>query len=210
MKKTVAGLLLDIQAVYLRPNDPFTWASGIKSPIYCDNRLVLSYPAARDRIEAFMAEMIAEQYPTVEVLAGTSTGGIGHAALAAKILNLPMAYVRATAKEHGRENLIEGRVLPGQKVVVVEDLISTGGSVLEVVETLRTSDAEVLGVASIFSYEMIKADDNFAKANTKYVALSGFSSLIEVALERGEILESDIMKLLAFQANPSDTSWQQQ
>ena len=208
MQKKVAELLLEIEAVFLRPNNPFTWASGIKSPIYCDNRLIFSYPDTRRIIEAALAEMIIINYPDVELLAGTSTAGIGHAALAAEILNLPMAYVRGTAKDHGRQNMIEGRVQENQKVVVVEDLISTGGSVIEVVDALREAGAQVLGIASIFSYEMTKATERLSAAEVKNVSLSGFTPLIAVALEKGYIEENDINKIKAFQKNPSDSSWQ--
>jgi len=208
MEKITAGLLLDIGAVFLRPNEPFTWASGIKSPIYCDNRLILSYPEVRRRIEAALAAMIIESYPTAEVLAGTAMAGIAHAALVAEILNLPMAYVRATAKDHGRQNRIEGRISAGQKVVVVEDLISTAGSVIEVVEAIQEIGAEVLGIASIFNYEMERAIERLAKANVKNTSLSGFSALIEVSIERGTLFKDDISKLIAFQKDPQDPSWQ--
>lgn len=208
MEKNVAELLLDIEAVFLRPSEPFTFASGIQSPIYCDNRLILSFPAVRRRIEDAIAKMIMQHYPDVELLAGTSTAGIAHAALVADILDLPMVYVRGEAKGHGRQNQIEGRIVAEQKTVVIEDLISTGGSVVEVVEILREAGVNVLGIASIFNYEMIKAVDRLAEANVKNVSLSGFSSLIEVALERGYIKNEDIRKIKAFQSNPSDPSWQ--
>ena len=208
MVKKVAMLLMGIKAVFLRPNEPFTWASGIKSPIYCDNRLTLSYPEVRDVIENGLAEMIKKNYPEVEAIAGTSTAGIAHAALVANILGLPMAYVRASAKDHGRNNQIEGKIDKGQKVVVIEDLISTAGSVIEVVNVLRENGAEVLGIASIFTYGMQKGLDRMAEAKVKNVSLSNYNALVEVAHETGYIAESDIKKLEAFQKNPSDESWQ--
>ena len=208
MEKKVAKLLMDIKAVFLRPNEPFTWASGIKSPIYCDNRLTLSYPEVRDVIENGLAEMIKKNYPEVEAIAGTSTAGIAHAAFVANILGLPMAYVRASAKDHGRNNQIEGKIDKGQKVVVIEDLISTAGSVIEVVNVLRENGAEVLGIASIFTYGMQKGLDRMAEAKVKNVSLSNYNALVEVAHETGYIAESDIKKLEAFQKNPSDESWQ--
>ena len=208
MEKKVAKLLMDIKAVFLRPNEPFTWASGIKSPIYCDNRLTLSYPEVRDVIENGLAEMIKKNYPEVEAIAGTSTAGIAHAALVANILGLPMAYVRASAKDHGRNNQIEGKIDKGQKVVVIEDLISTAGSVIEVVNVLRENGAEVLGIASIFTYGMQKGLDRMAEAKVKNVSLSNYNARVEVAHETGYIAESDIKKLEAFQKNPSDESWQ--
>ena len=208
MEKKVAKLLMDIKAVFLRPNEPFTWASGIKSPIYCDNRLTLSYPEVRDVIENGLAEMIKKNYPEVEAIAGTSTAGIAHAALVANILGLPMAYVRASAKDHGRNNQIEGKIDKGQKVVVIEDLISTAGSAIEVVNVLRENGAEVLGIASIFTYGMQKGLDRMAEAKVKNVSLSNYNALVEVAHETGYIAESDIKKLEAFQKNPSDESWQ--
>ena len=208
MEKKVAKLLMDIKAVFLRPNEPFTWASGIKSPIYCDNRLTLSYPEVRDVIENGLAEMIKKNYPEVEAIAGTSTAGIAHAALVANILGLPMAYVRASAKDHGRNNQIEGKIDKGQKVVVIEDLISTAGSVIEVVNVLRENGAEVLGIASIFTYGMQKGLDRMAEAKVKNVSLSNYNALVEVAHETGYIAESDIKKLEAFQKNPSDESCQ--
>ncbi len=208
MEKKVAKLLMDIKAVFLRPNDPFTWASGIKSPIYCDNRLTLSYPDVRDVIEQGLADNIKKYYPEAEAIAGTSTAGIAHAALVANILHLPMAYVRASAKDHGRNNQIEGKIDPGQKVVVIEDLISTAGSVIDVVNVLREQGAEVLGIASIFTYGMQKGLDRLAAANVKNVSLSNYNALVAVAHETGYIAESDIKKLEAFQKNPSDESWQ--
>ena len=208
MEKQVAKLLMDIKAVFLRPNEPFTWASGIKSPIYCDNRLTLSYPRVRDVIEQGLADIIKTKYPQCEAVAGTSTAGIAHAALVANILDLPMAYVRASAKDHGRNNQIEGRIEPGQKVVVVEDLISTGGSVIDVVNVLREHGAEVLGIVSIFTYGLQKGIDRLAAANVENTSLSNYNALVAVAHETGYIAESDIKKLEAFQKNPSDESWQ--
>ena len=208
MEKQVAKLLMDIKAVFLRPNEPFTWASGIKSPIYCDNRLTLSYPRVRDVIEQGLADIIKAKYPQCEAVAGTSTAGIAHAALVANILDLPMAYVRASAKDHGRNNQIEGRIEPGQKVVVVEDLISTGGSVIDVVNILREHGAEVLGIVSIFTYGLQKGIDRLAAANVENTSLSNYNALVAVAHETGYIAESDIKKLEAFQKNPSDESWQ--
>ena len=209
MKREIAKELLKIKAVFLRPDEPFTWASGIRSPIYCDNRLILSYPESRRVVENALAKVISENYPECEVVAGTSTAGIAHAAIVAEILNLPMCYVRGSAKDHGRNNRIEGRVEAGQKVVVVEDLISTGGSVIEVVEALREVGANVLGVASIFSYGMQKGLDRLAAADVKNISLSDFDALCIAASEEGYIAESDIERLKAFRANPSDESWMQ-
>ena len=208
MEKQVAKLLMDIKAVFLRPNEPFTWASGIKSPIYCDNRLTLSYPKVRDVIEQGLADIVKNNYPDAEAIAGTSTAGIAHAALVANILGLPMAYVRASAKDHGRNNQIEGKIDPGQKVVVIEDLISTAGSVIEVVNVLREHGAEVLGIASIFTYGMQKGLDRLAAAEVKNISLSNYNALVSAAHEIGYISEGDIKKLEAFQKNPSDESWQ--
>lgn len=207
-EKKIAGFLLKIEAVFLRPQEPFTWASGIKSPIYCDNRLTLSYPEVRRAVEQGLADNIKANYPDCEVVVGTSTAGIAHAALTAEILNLPMAYVRSSAKDHGRNNQIEGRVTKGQKVVVVEDLISTGGSVIDVVNILREAGAIVLGIASIFTYGMQKGIDRMAAADVKNVSLSNYDALIEAAVEANYIKESDVKKLQAFQKNPSDDSWQ--
>ncbi|MBE5767044.1 MAG: orotate phosphoribosyltransferase [Clostridiales bacterium] len=209
MKREIAKELLKIKAVFLRPDEPFTWASGIRSPIYCDNRLILSYPESRRVVENALAKVISENYPECEVVAGTSTAGIAHAAIVAEILNLPMCYVRGSAKDHGRNNRIEGRVEAGQKVVVVEDLISTGGSVIEVVEALREVGTNVLGVASIFSYGMQKGLDRLAAADVKNISLSDFDALCIAASEEGYIAESDIERLKAFRANPSDESWMQ-
>ncbi len=207
MKKKIARLLLKIEAVFLRPEDPFTWASGIKSPIYCDNRLILSYPDARKQVEAGLASLIKKHYQGCELVAGTSTAGIPHAALVADILDLPMAYVRGSAKDHGRNNRIEGKVIMGQKVVVVEDLISTAGSVVEVVDALREAGANVLGIVSIFTYGMQKGTERLKNANIENVSLTNFMTLAKVAAEEGYISEKDIGRLEAFQKNPSDESW---
>lgn len=206
-KETIAKDLLSIKAVFLKPEDPFTWASGIKSPIYCDNRLTLSAPAVRKNVEAGLAEIVKEYYPEAETLMGTSTAGIAHAAITATILDMPMGYVRSGHKDHGRQNQIEGKLEPGTKVVVIEDLISTGGSVLEVVDVLREAGAEVLGIASIFTYGLQKGIDRLAEANVKNISLSNFDVLAEVAAKEGYISDSDIKKLLAFRKNPSDPSW---
>ncbi len=207
MKKKIARLLLKIEAVFLRPEDPFTWASGIKSPIYCDNRLILSYPDARKQVEAGLASLIKKHYQGCELVAGTSTAGIPHAALVADLLDLPMAYVRGSAKDHGRNNRIEGKVIMGQKVVVVEDLISTAGSVVEVVDALREAGANVLGIVSIFTYGMQKGTDRLKNANIENVSLTNFMTLAKVAAEEGYISEKDIGRLEAFQKDPSDESW---
>ena len=203
----VAKALLEIKAVFLRPEEPFIWASGIKSPIYCDNRLILTAPAARDLVENAIAETIHREYPQVDVLMGTATAGIAHAAIAAHILCLPMGYVRSGAKDHGRQNRIEGRLEPGDKVVVVEDLISTGGSVIETVEALQEAGAEVLGVVSIFTYGMQKGLDRLAAANVKNVSLTNLDAVAAVAREIGYIQPGDVEKILAFRADPSDESW---
>ena len=207
MNKAVAKGLLSIGAVFLRPDEPFTWASGIKSPIYCDNRLTLTAPEVRTLIESSLAEKVKELYPECEVLMGTSTAGIAHAAITAHILDMPMGYVRSGAKDHGRQNQIEGKLLPGQKVVVIEDLISTGGSVLEVVDVLREAGAEVLGVVSIFTYGMQKGLDRMAAANVVNTSLTDFDTVCEVAAEIGYIKPEDIERLKKFRANPSDESW---
>lgn len=207
MKKLIAKDLLSMKAVFLRPDEPFTWASGIKSPIYCDNRLILSSPKVRDNVENAIAETIQKEYPMCEVLMGTSTAGIAHAAIAAHILKLPMGYVRSSAKDHGRTNRIEGRLIPGQKVVVVEDLISTGGSVIEVVNALRDEGAEVLGIVSIFTYGMKKGIDKLTENRVKNVSLTDFDVLVEVAAEQGYIEDFDIKRLIAFRDNPNDESW---
>lgn len=203
----VAKNLLKIQAVFLKPNDPFTWASGIKSPIYCDNRLTLSYPEVRKVVEEGLAETIKEYFPTCEVIMGTSTAGIAHAAYVSDILNLPMGYVRGGAKDHGRGNQIEGVVPVGKDVVVIEDLISTAGSSIEVVEVLREAGCNVLGIASIFTYNLQKGLDRLANANVINHSLSNFETLVEVAASEKYISESDIAKVLKFQKNPSDPSW---
>lgn len=207
VKKAVARDLLTIKAVFLRPAEPFTWASGIQSPIYCDNRLILSYPEVRGRVEKALAELIQQQYPGCEVLAGTSTAGIPHAAFAAAQLNLPMCYVRGAAKDHGRNNRIEGRVEAGQKVVVVEDLISTGGSVVEVVEALREAGCEVLGIASIFTYGLAAGLEKLAAANVLNTSLTDYDTLIVEAADAGYVSAADLNKLRAFRSNPRDAGW---
>ncbi len=203
----IAKDLLSIQAVFFRPNEPFTWASGIKSPVYCDNRLTLTAPAVRTDVETALAATIKEHYPEVEVLMGTSTAGIAHAAITAHLMDLPMGYVRSGAKDHGRQNQIEGRLEKGQKVVVVEDLISTGGSVIEVVDVLREAGADVLGIVSIFTYGMQKGLDRLAAANVKNVSLTNFDTIAKVAADMNYIEEADIARLIAFRNNPSDESW---
>ena len=207
MEKKIAKDLLSIGAVFLRPEQPFTWASGIKSPIYCDNRLTLTAPEVRNHVEEGLAELIRKHYPEVEVLMGTSTAGIAHAAITATILNLPMGYVRSGSKDHGRGNQIEGKLEAGQKVVVVEDLISTGGSCIEVVEALRNAGADVLGIVSIFTYGMQKGIDRISAANTKNYSLSNLDALVEVAAEEGYIKAEDKERILKFRNNPSDESW---
>lgn len=204
----VAEQLLKIKAVFLRPNDPFTWASGIKSPIYCDNRLILSDPEARNVVENAIAQTVKEKFPEAEILMGTSTAGIAHAAIAAWLLNIPMGYVRSGNKDHGRENRIEGRLDKGNKVVVIEDLISTAGSCIEVVETLREAGADVLGVVSIFTYGMEKGKERLKEAGVTNYSLSNFNTLCKVALEEGYISSNEEIKLKAFMSNPSDPSWQ--
>ena len=208
IKEQIAKDLLSIGAVFLRPEDPFTWASGIKSPIYCDNRLTLTSVEVRNHVENALAETIKREYPDAEVL-GTSTAGIAHAAITAHLLDLPMGYVRSGAKDHGRHNQIEGRLEKGQKVVVVEDLISTAGSCIEVVNVLREAGAEVLGVVSIFTYGLQKGLDRLAEANVKNVSLSNFDAVAEVAAKEGYIKESDIARLLKFRSNPNDESWRE-
>ena len=207
MEKKIAKDLLSIGAVFLRPEQPFTWASGIKSPIYCDNRLTLTAPEVRNHVEEGLAELIRHHYPEVEVLMGTSTAGIAHAAITATILNLPMGYVRSGSKDHGRGNQIEGKLEKGQKVVVVEDLISTAGSCIEVVEALRNAGAEVLGIVSIFTYGMQKGLDRLAAAEAKNYSLSNLDALVEVAAEEGYIKPEDKERILKFRSNPSDESW---
>ena len=207
MKQLIAEDLLKIKAVFLRPNEPFTWASGIKSPIYCDNRLTLSDTQVRNDVENGLAQLIKEHYPQAEVLMGTSTAGIAHAAITATILDLPMGYVRSGAKDHGRGNQIEGKLLPGQKVVVVEDLISTGGSCIEVVNVLREAGADVLGIVSIFTYGMKKGLERLAAAEVKNVSLCDLDTLVEVAAEKAYIAPEDKERLIKFRNNPSDESW---
>ena len=206
-EELIALDLLKIKAVFLRPEEPFTWASGIKSPIYCDNRLTLSYPSVRKDVENALAELIKENFPECEAVMGTSTAGIPHAAIVSEILDMPMGYVRGGSKDHGRKNQIEGKCEPGTKVVVVEDLISTGGSCIDVVNVLREAGAEVLGVVAIFTYGMQKAVDRFAEANVKYVTCSNYDTLIEAAVKEGYIKESSKDALIAFRNNPSDESW---
>ena len=207
IEKVIAKDLLSIKAVFFRPEEPFTWASGIKSPVYCDNRLTLTAPAVRNDVENALAETIKKNYPDAEVLMGTSTAGIAHAAITAHILDMPMGYVRSGAKDHGRQNQIEGRLEKGQKVVVVEDLISTGGSVIEVVNVLREAGAEVLGIVSIFTYGMKKGIERLAAAEVKNISLTNFDVIAETAAEEGYIKEADIARLIAFRNNPSDESW---
>ena len=203
----IAKDLLRIRAVFFRPEEPFTWASGIKSPVYCDNRLTLTAPAVRNDVENALAETIRREYPDVEVLMGTSTAGIAHAAIVGHIMGLPMGYVRSGSKDHGRQNQIEGRLEKGQKVVVVEDLISTGGSVIEVVNVLREAGADVLGVVSIFTYGMQKGLDRLAAASVKNVSLTNFDAIARVAAEEKYVKEEDIARLIAFRNDPSDESW---
>ena len=207
MEKEIAKALLGIKAVFLSPDKPFTWASGIKSPIYCDNRLILTSPEARNLVEKSIADKVKELYPQAEVLMGTSTAGIAHAAIAAHLLGMPMGYVRGSANDHGRNNRIGGRLEPGQKVVVIEDLISTGGSCIDVVEALREAGAEVLGVISIFTYGMKKGLERLAAANVENHSLSNFDTLVEVAAEEKYIAPDDVARLRQFMANPSDESW---
>ena len=207
MKQLIAEDLLKIKAVFLRPNEPFTWASGIKSPIYCDNRLTLSDTQVRNDVENGLAQLIKEHYPQAEVLMGTSTAGIAHAAITATILDLPMGYVRSGAKDHGRGNQIEGKLLPGQKVVVVEDLISTGGSCIEVVNVLREAGADVLGIVSIFTYGMKKGLERLAAAEVNNVSLCDLDTLVEVAADKAYIAPEDKERLIKFRNNPSDESW---
>lgn len=206
-EKLIAKDLLSIGAVFFRPEQPFTWASGIKSPVYCDNRLTLTAPAVRLDVENGLAETVKKYYPECEVLMGTSTAGIAHAAIVGHLLGLPMGYVRSGAKDHGRGNQIEGKLEKGQKVVVIEDLISTGGSVIEVVDVLREAGAEVLGIASIFTYGMKKGLDRLASADVKNISLTNFDVIAEVAAEEGYIKAEDIARLIKFRNNPSDESW---
>ena len=205
--QTIAKDLLKIKAVFFRPEEPFTWASGIKSPVYCDNRLTLTAPEVRNDVENALAETIRREYPDAQVLMGTSTAGIAHAAITGHIMGLPMGYVRSGSKDHGRQNQIEGRLEPGQKVVVVEDLISTAGSVLEVVGVLREAGAEVLGIASIFTYGMKKGLQRLAEAHVRNISLTDFDTIARAAAEERYIKSEDIARLIAFRDNPSDESW---
>lgn len=207
MKTEIAKGLLSIEAVFLRPEEPFTWASGIKSPIYCDNRLTLTAPEVRIKVEEGLVATIREHFPECEVVMGTSTAGIAHAAIVGHLMNIPMGYVRGSAKDHGRTNQIEGKLLPGQKVVVVEDLVSTGGSAVDTVEVLRAAGAEVLGIASIFTYGMKKGLDRFAEHNVKNVSLCDLDALVEIAADTGYIKASDKERILKFRDNPSDEGW---
>jgi len=206
-KTLIAEDLLKIQAVFFRPEEPFTWASGIKSPVYCDNRLTLTAPEVRTHVENALAEVVRENYPDAEVLMGTSTAGIAHAAITAHILGMPMGYVRSGNKDHGRQNRIEGKLLPGQKVVIIEDLISTGGSVIEVADALREAGAVVLGIASIFTYGMQKGLDRLKEAELKNISLTDFDHIAQVAAKNGYIKPEDIERLIKFRNNPSDESW---
>lgn len=205
--RRIAEDLLSIRAVFFRPEEPFTWASGIKSPVYCDNRLILTAPQVRTEVETALMETVRREYPDAEVLMGTSTAGIAHAAITAQMMGLPMGYVRGSGKDHGRKNQIEGKLEPGQKVVVIEDLISTGGSVLDVVNVLREAGAEVLGIASIFTYGMQKGLTRLAEANVKNVSLTNFDVIAAVAAEQNYIKQEDIARLIRFRNNPSDESW---
>ncbi len=207
MKRRIAKDLLKIKAVFFRPEEPFIWASGIKSPVYCDNRLTLTAPEVRNDVENALAQVVKENYPECETLMGTSTAGIAHAAITAHLLNMPMGYVRSGSKDHGRKNQIEGKLEPGTKVVVIEDLISTGGSCIDVVNVLREAGAEVLGIASIFTYGMQKGIDRLAEANVKNISLTDFDTIAQVAAEEGYIKQMDIDKLIKFRNNPSDESW---
>ena len=206
-EQTIAHDLLSIGAVFLRPDEPFTWASGIKSPIYCDNRLTLTAPEVRTHVEEGLVDLICKHYPSVEVLMGTSTAGIAHAAIVGHLMGLPMGYVRSSGKDHGRQNRIEGKLEPGARVVVVEDLISTAGSVLEVVSVLREAGAQVLGIVSIFTYGMKKGLDRLAAADVKNVSLTNFDVIAQAAADEGYIKPEDIARILAFRDNPSDESW---
>ena len=207
MKKEIAKALLSIQAVFLRPDEPFVWASGIKSPIYCDNRLILTAPEARNEVEQAIADTVRREYPEAQVLMGTATAGIAHAAIAAHLLGLPMGYVRSGSKDHGRRNQIEGKLTPGERVVVIEDLISTGGSVLDTVAALRAAGAEVLGVISIFTYGMAKGRQRLAEAGVKCVSLTDLDTIAQVGVQQGYITQGDVARLLAFRDDPSDENW---
>lgn len=203
----IARHLLSIGAVFLRPDEPFVWASGIKSPIYCDNRLILTAPEARNEVEQAIADTVRREYPEAQVLMGTATAGIAHAAIAAHLLGLPMGYVRSGSKDHGRKNQIEGKLTPGEKVVVIEDLISTGGSVLDTVAALRAAGAEVLGVISIFTYGMVKGRQRLAEAGVKCVSLTDLDTIAQVGVQQGYITQGDVARLLAFRDDPSDENW---
>lgn len=207
MRELIAEDLLSIGAVFFRPDEPFTWASGIKSPVYCDNRLTLTSPRVRNDVENALVETVKKYYPNAGALMGTSTAGIAHAAIVGHIMGLPMGYVRSGAKDHGRQNRIEGKLEPGQKVVVIEDLISTGGSVLEVVDVLREAQADVLGVASIFTYGMAKGIERLELARVENHSLTDFDTVAAAAAKHGYIAERDIERLIAFRNNPSDESW---
>ena len=207
LEKTIAHDLLSIGAVFLRPDEPFTWASGIKSPIYCDNRLILTAPEARNEVEQAIADTVRREYPEAQVLMGTATAGIAHAAIAAHLLGLPMGYVRSGSKDHGRRNQIEGKLTPGERVVVIEDLISTGGSVLDTVAALRAAGAEVLGVISIFTYGMAKGRQRLAEAGVKCVSLTDLDTIAQVGVQQGYITRGDVARLLAFRDDPSDENW---
>lgn len=203
----IARHLLSIGAVFLRPDEPFVWASGIKSPIYCDNRLILTAPEARHEVEQAIADTVRREYPEAQVLMGTATAGIAHAAIAAHLLGLPMGYVRSGSKDHGRKNQIEGKLTPGERVVVIEDLISTGGSVLDTVAALRAAGAEVLGVISIFTYGMAKGRQRLAEAGVKCVSLTDLDTIAQVGVQQGYITQGDVARLLAFRDDPSDENW---
>lgn len=203
----IARHLLSIGAVFLRPDEPFVWASGIKSPIYCDNRLILTAPEARNEVEQAIADTVRREYPEAQVLMGTATAGIAHAAIAAHLLGLPMGYVRSGSKDHGRRNQIEGKLTPGEKVVVIEDLVSTGGSVLDTVAALRAAGAEVLGVISIFTYGMAKGRQRLAEAGVKCVSLTDLDTIAQVGVQQGYITQGDVARLLAFRDDPSDENW---
>ena len=203
----IARHLLSIGAVFLRPDEPFVWASGIKSPIYCDNRLILTAPEARNEVEQAIADTVRREYPEAQVLMGTATAGIAHAAIAAHLLGLPMGYVRSGSKDHGRRNQIEGKLTPGERVVVIEDLISTGGSVLDTVAALRAAEAEVLGVISIFTYGMAKGRQRLAEAGVKCVSLTDLDTIAQVGVQQGYITQGDVARLLAFRDDPSDENW---
>ena len=207
LERSIAEGLLSIRAVFFRPNEPFTWASGIKSPVYCDNRLILTAPEVRTQVESALCKIIRADYPDVEVLMGTSTAGIAHAAIVGHMMGLPMGYVRSSGKDHGRQNRIEGKLVPGQKVVVVEDLISTGGSVLDAVDALREAGAEVLGVVSIFTYGMKKGVERLAAEQVRNVSLTDLDTVASTGAQEGYITEADVARLLAFRENPSDESW---